>query len=494
MEERMQPIREAWSTANKVLLVTTIGALTALPAAAATFDVCASCPITTIEEAAVLAHTDDVINILDPVHTEADILLFARVRVQGQGPSRTILQSSETPGGSPGFVLISMSASMDVRDLTIRNGSAGVALFGVDGRVAQLSNVVVRDNLGIGVLAQGNVQITDSWIVNNADTGISFGGTGRLTLSRSTINGNRGGGLTLFGPAELTNVTVSGNSSASYGGGIFADESSGTKLTNCTITGNSALLGGGGLAHTGFFPNSPFPAEIINSVISGNTPEDCIGIPVIPPGASNLASDGSCQGFSIPSGHADLLPLADNGGPTPTHALGRDSDAVNAGDNAICASPAVGGVDQRGVARPQGAACDLGAYELILNRPPDCSAATPSVAEIWPPNHGFVPVDVLGLTDPDGDPLEIQITAIFQDEPVADGGYTPDGGGVGTATALVRAERDGSGDGRVYHIRFTAADGQGGRCSGEVRTGVPHDQGRAGTPVDGGLRFDSTVP
>src|SRR4051812_17491195 len=108
----MQPIRKAWSTAARIFLGTTIGASTALSAAAATFDVCASCPITSIQEAAVLASTGDTIKVLDPVHTEAGILLFAHVTVQGQGPSRTILQSSATPGGSPGFVLMSMSASM----------------------------------------------------------------------------------------------------------------------------------------------------------------------------------------------------------------------------------------------------------------------------------------------------------------------------------------------------------------------------------------------
>ena len=65
------------------------------------------------------------------------------------------------------------------------------------------------------------------------------------------------------------------------------------------------------------------------------------------------------------------------------------------------------------------------------------------------------------------------------------------------ATAQVRAERVGDpkvpGDGRVYHIGFTADDGKGGICTGTVRVGVPHDQGGGATPVNGGALYDSTV-
>jgi hypothetical protein len=54
--------------------------------------------------------------------------------------------------------------------------------------------------------------------------------------------------------------------------------------------------------------------------------------------------------------------LADNGGPTHTHLLQADSPAVNAGEPAWCAHELVGVVDQRGVTRPQGAGCDIGAF------------------------------------------------------------------------------------------------------------------------------------
>jgi len=132
------------------------------------------------------------------------------------------------------------------------------------------------------------------------------------------------------------------------------------------------------------------------------------------------------------------------------------------------------------------------------NRPPDCSEAAPSVDTIWPPNHKFVMVNVTGVTDPDGDTVAITINSIYQDEPVdtfGDGNFTPDGQGVGTDTAEVRAERSGTkkvpGNGRVYHISYTADDGRGGACSGEVSVGVPHDV--KDTPVNGGALYDSTA-
>ena len=106
---------------------------------------------------------------------------------------------------------------------------------------------------------------------------------------------------------------------------------------------------------------------------------------------------------------------------------------------------------------------------------------------------------MLGVTDPDGDELVYTIDSIYQDEPVdsyGDGRFTPDGRGLGTATAEVRAERAGTkkvpGDGRFYHIGFTATDPYGEYCVGTISVVVPHDMSK--TPVDQGPLYDSTVP
>jgi hypothetical protein len=137
---------------------------------------------------------------------------------------------------------------------------------------------------------------------------------------------------------------------------------------------------------------------------------------------------------------------------------------------------------------------------LITNRPPDCTNAAPDPDTLWPPNHKFREVAVLGVVDPDGDPVAITITSISQDEPLnglGAGNTCPDGTGVGTDIASVRAERSGTkkvpGDGRVYHIGFNADDGQGGSCDGVVTVCVPHDQRLGHVCLDQGPIFDSTV-
>ena len=134
------------------------------------------------------------------------------------------------------------------------------------------------------------------------------------------------------------------------------------------------------------------------------------------------------------------------------------------------------------------------------NRDPICDNAFADPDELWPPNHKFREVAALGVVDPDGDPVTITITSISQDEPLnglGDGDTCPDGTGVGTDTASVRAERSGTkkvpGDGRVYHIDFNADDGQGGSCDGLVTVCVPHDQRPGHVCVDQGPIFDSTV-
>jgi hypothetical protein len=131
----------------------------------------------------------------------------------------------------------------------------------------------------------------------------------------------------------------------------------------------------------------------------------------------------------------------------------------------------------------------------VNNAVPDPSGARASVEVLWPPNHEYVPIEIVGVTDPDGDPLVITIDSIFQDEAVdakGSGNTSPDGRGVGTAVAEVRAERTGTGNGRVYHISFTATDSQGGTTSGTVLVSVPHSVNKPA--VDDGAIFDSTAP
>jgi hypothetical protein len=123
---------------------------------------------------------------------------------------------------------------------------------------------------------------------------------------------------------------------------------------------------------------------------------------------------------------------------------------------------------------------------------PDCSGAAAAPKTIWPPDHKLVPVAIrLKGEEEDDEETTIAITAIAQDEPPT-GLNPPDATGLGTATARLRAERAGGGDGRVYHLTFTATDEDGGSCTGNVTVCVPHDQGGGRTCGDGGALYSST--
>ncbi|KAA0254725.1 MAG: hypothetical protein EDX89_08500 [Acidobacteria bacterium] len=127
------------------------------------------------------------------------------------------------------------------------------------------------------------------------------------------------------------------------------------------------------------------------------------------------------------------------------------------------------------------------------NAPPVCSAARAVPESLWPPNHKLREIRVEGLTDPDGDAVSMAATAVMQDEPVnglGDGDASPD---ATLAPLALRAERSGTGNGRVYRVSFVANDAKGGTCAGSFTVCVPHD--KAGGPcVDDGTTVDSTRP
>mgnify|MGYP001609359162 FL=1 len=112
------------------------------------------------------------------------------------------------------------------------------------------------------------------------------------------------------------------------------------------------------------------------------------------------------------------------------------------------------------------------------NDPPVCALAHPSVESLWPPNHTMVPVGIMGITDPNDQAVTITFTGVIQDEPVngvGDGDTGPDAAISGNQI-LLRAERAGTGNGRVYVVRFTATDEHGSGCNGMVKVSVPRDK------------------
>ncbi|MDP1769391.1 MAG: hypothetical protein Q8L74_11385 [Nitrospirota bacterium] len=131
-----------------------------------------------------------------------------------------------------------------------------------------------------------------------------------------------------------------------------------------------------------------------------------------------------------------------------------------------------------------------------VSAPPVCRDAQAFPAVLWSPKHQFVPIVVMGVTDPDGDAVTITVTSVTQDEPVngqGDGNTSPDAV-IQAGAVSVRAERSGKGNGRVYQVSFRAEDGKGESCSGAVRVGVPHSLGKGLTAIDDGQVYDSTIP
>lgn len=147
------------------------------------------------------------------------------------------------------------------------------------------------------------------------------------------------------------------------------------------------------------------------------------------------------------------------------------------------------------LARPSGSPAELtldSAVLTVVNAPPDCSDSFATPDRLWPPNHKWIDVELGGVTDPDGDPVTVAVHTVLQDERTDDAGSgetCPDAEALGASSARLRAERSGRQDGRVYHVLFTADDGRGGVCEGEVTVCVPHD--RNGVCGDQGGRVES---
>ncbi len=133
---------------------------------------------------------------------------------------------------------------------------------------------------------------------------------------------------------------------------------------------------------------------------------------------------------------------------------------------------------------------------LNINDPPACELAMAVTAHLWPPNHKMISVNITGITDPNNNNVAVKITNVTQDEPVnglGDGDTSPDAILQGESV-LLRAERSGNSNGRVYQVYFSADDGQGGVCNGSVKVSAPHSKSLGDAVIDDGQLYDSTQP
>lgn len=213
----------------------------------------------------------------------------------------------------------------------------------------------------------GNVTLDKMTIQNgNSLTGGGILNFGKLTVTNSTLTGNnnpatqakQGGGAIFAGRGgfvSLINSTISGNNAPnSWGGGILSN-TSGWSIINSTITNNVANRNAN-LYHDG---NSSFTIQ--NSIISAGCSIGSTALTV----TNSFVLGRSCRAGTnnISSGNPRLGPLANNGGPTQTHALLSGSPVIDKGSNALI--PVGVTTDQRGLgfSRNVGLSVDMGAFE-----------------------------------------------------------------------------------------------------------------------------------
>jgi CSLREA domain-containing protein/uncharacterized repeat protein (TIGR01451 family) len=197
-----------------------------------------------------------------------------------------------------------------------------------------------------------------------------------LTVTDSSFVGNSGGYGGVFyidsGSLSMTNATMSENSS-DYGGALYFETNTPTSLTNDTIAHNTAgSRNGGGIFRPSDATTGSGATGVLNTIVADNAGGDC-GAGGASQFASavdaghNLDSDSSCfQGDAATDkvgADPKLGKAADNGGPVLTDALMSGSPAIDTGTNSGCPS-----TDARGISRPQGAACDIGAFEAAASK------------------------------------------------------------------------------------------------------------------------------
>lgn len=243
---------------------------------------------------------------------------------------------------------------------------------------------------------------------------------GGVTLEDSTVAlndaGGGGGGIFNLGSDAslvLDRGTISDNSTSTQGGGIYNSNGSAT-ITNSTLSGNTASIVGDGILNQGLDTSTTLDSVTVKNV-SGD-----IGLHVVS-GAMDVANsivDAWCEGAVTSLGHnvdafgtcpffeagdqqnvdPALLSLADNGGHTETHRLHATSAAIDTGSCPALAA------DQRGVPRPQGAGCDVGAFETT---PPSSAITFPRARSYRSSTYGAacgdVFKDVCGSAAPNAD-------------------------------------------------------------------------------------------
>ena len=293
-------------------------------------------------------------------------------------------------GGIDSSGLMSVYDSTISGNLLTSGSGAGIGAF--DGHLTLVGSTI-SGNTAQGVSRDGGglqcffaeVDIIDSQITSNvAPTGggIFAGHACTMSITNSTIannvvpgsdSRNRGGGIAANSNGQsgdsrftitVTNSTISGNSAHELGG-VYAAGGV-LYLNQVTIANNTAIEGNAPEPPNGNLTGPVGGLQVdenihlSNSIIANNTGADCNDVfEPLATNINNMVGDGTCSASK--TGDPMLGSLENNGGLTDTHNLLAGSQAFGAGDPNYCPE-----TDQRGVKRPDGSYCDLGAVESAI--------------------------------------------------------------------------------------------------------------------------------
>jgi beta-glucanase (GH16 family) len=318
------------------------------------------------------------VNLLAPITLMRDVTIDASdapgIALDGQATDRVLIVD---PGATAtvSYVTMQNGFGFQLAGCVLNNGSLTLDHVTVTGCLMTTdAGDFWQGGGGIYSGDGATLNLIDSTVADN-NSGWAGGGVYSFfntttNVERSTISGNVaqdvGGGFRLLGNGNVVNSTVSGNTSIGWHGGGFFLTDGASSILNSTITGNTAPAGTAGGLFVGTFTDAGATADLQNTIVANNGDFGCILAPFGPgPVAltslgSNVFTDGTCNPIASDQVVADagLEGLADNGGPTQTHALVAGSPAIDAANTAVC--PAV---DQRGVTRD--AACDVGSFEYV---------------------------------------------------------------------------------------------------------------------------------
>lgn len=230
-----------------------------------------------------------------------------------------------------------------------------------------VSLAVAKYGAAVAVVGGGTFRMVDSWFDNTrahiSGGAIYLSANTSATILRSafTKNTSEQDGSVIWNAGSLTiaNSTIeTGKASTGGNGAAVASTDGFVTLVNVTLAGDRAIGG----ARAGILANNN--VMLRNTILGMNGAPNCIG--KVTDGGYNLDSGTGCA-FTAKTSLSNVNPKlngsAVNGGTTATMALQPSSPALDAGSDTVCAASPVNGIDQRGITRPQGTHCDMGAFE-----------------------------------------------------------------------------------------------------------------------------------